>query len=87
MWSLFDPGLADYWTARNWLAEPMNATLMTLTLVAVLYHSQLGMAVIVEDYSGGAIRVALLIGLQLLHIALGVAGIFAIIRVAAEGRV
>jgi succinate dehydrogenase / fumarate reductase membrane anchor subunit len=85
--SLIGLGPAEYWAARSWLAEPLNSTLMSLVLVAVIYHSHLGVAVVVEDYSGGATRLVLLVALNLIHIALAVAGLLAIVRIVAEGRV
>jgi succinate dehydrogenase / fumarate reductase membrane anchor subunit len=41
---------ADYATFTAWLGEFGNALLMALTVIALFYHAQLGMQVVVEDY-------------------------------------
>ena len=35
------------WT---WVAQPVNAILLILTLSAALYHMRLGIQVVIEDY-------------------------------------
>jgi succinate dehydrogenase / fumarate reductase membrane anchor subunit len=53
---------------------------MILTLVAVLYHSQLGLQVVVEDYvHSGWLKIPMLMVSTFIHIAAGVAGIYSII--------
>ncbi len=46
------PGLAKggYDGAHAWLASPVNAALASLLALAGLYHAQLGMQVVIEDY-------------------------------------
>ena len=34
----------------NWLKQPINCILITLMLSSVLYHSSLGLQVVIEDY-------------------------------------
>ena len=41
---------ADYLTASDAVAKPWNATLLIAFLVAMFWHAQLGMQVIIEDY-------------------------------------
>ena len=63
-----------------WLSQPLHAVLMILTLVAVLYHSQLGLQVVVEDYvHSGWLKIPMLMASTFIHIAAGVAGIYSII--------
>jgi len=51
VWSaLFLARSGDYEAARQWLASPLNATLLILTALVGFYHMRIGMAVIVEDY-------------------------------------
>jgi succinate dehydrogenase / fumarate reductase membrane anchor subunit len=45
--SLAAGGYAD---AVSWLQHPLNAALLSLTILAACYHMQLGMRVIIEDY-------------------------------------
>ncbi len=75
------PGLdiADPQAARTWIGQPVNAIPLILLVIAGLYHSLLGLQVIVEDYVHGPLKVITLLGLQLLHWALAVAAIFSII--------
>jgi succinate dehydrogenase / fumarate reductase membrane anchor subunit len=39
-----------YGGAVDWIAQPLNAALILLTLGAALYHMRLGLQVIIEDY-------------------------------------
>jgi len=41
---------ADYATARAAVAHPCNAVLLIAFLVAMFWHGQLGMQVVIEDY-------------------------------------
>ena len=40
----------DYTAAVHWVADPLNATLLILTLAVAFLHMQAGMRVVVEDY-------------------------------------
>jgi len=54
LWSLLalpDPG---YDSVRGWLAAPAQSALMLLFAWCALWHSALGVQVILEDYVGGA---------------------------------
>ena len=61
-----------------------DATLLSAFLLALLYHSELGVRVVLEDYVGGGLRVACLIVSRLAHIALGLAGLLAIVRIVTQ---
>ena len=61
-----------------------NATLLTAFLLALLYHSELGVRVVLEDYVEGGLRVACLIASKLAHIALGLAALLAIARIVTQ---
>ncbi len=76
-------GGADYLSALDWVRAPANAVLLLLVITAVFYHSQLGVQVIIEDYVHGAMaKVVALVLQKLIHVALAVAGIFAVLRIA-----
>ena len=40
----------DHATVSKWLHSPVNAALLIVLLIALFYHAQLGMQVVVEDY-------------------------------------
>jgi succinate dehydrogenase / fumarate reductase membrane anchor subunit len=62
LWSGARLAGSDFDGVRRWLAQPLDATLTILLLLAGFYHAQLGVRVIVEDYVDGRIaRVALLV--------------------------
>ncbi len=71
--------VTDFETVRAWIASPVNGILLLLLLVAGLYHSMLGVEVIVEDYVHGALKVVTLVIFKLVHWAFAVAGIYSVI--------
>jgi succinate dehydrogenase / fumarate reductase, membrane anchor subunit len=73
----------SYGTLRTWVSQPVTAVLLILTVISVIYHSKLGVQVVVEDYvRAKALKVASLMLSTLLHIAVAVAAVFAILRIA-----
>ncbi len=69
-----------------WLAVPVNAILMILSVISVFYHAALGTQVIVEDYFHIEwMKIAKLIGIKLFFIAAGVACVFSILKIAFTG--
>ena len=69
----------NYEMVVAWIAQPMNAILIVLLIISLIYHSSLGLQVVIEDYVHGATKLVVLITVQLLHVALAVAGIYAVI--------
>jgi succinate dehydrogenase / fumarate reductase membrane anchor subunit len=41
---------ADYAAARDFIAWPVNAALLIMLIVTMLYHAMLGLQVVIEDY-------------------------------------
>ena len=77
---------ADYATFQAWMARPVNASLMVLTVLMVLYHAQLGVQMVVEDYvHGAAAKYGLLIGSKLIAAFLAVYMTVSILKVAVGG--
>ncbi|MEL7057243.1 MAG: succinate dehydrogenase, hydrophobic membrane anchor protein, partial [Pseudomonadota bacterium] len=50
LYSIIHACKAGYEGALIWVAQPINAILLILTLSAALYHMRLGMQVVIEDY-------------------------------------
>ena len=77
---------ASHAEAAAWIGHPLNATLMILALGLTFHHAQLGLQVVIEDYvhAEGA-KLILLITVKLLALALALAGILAVLRLAVAG--
>jgi succinate dehydrogenase / fumarate reductase membrane anchor subunit len=76
----------DYWAVAAWVGTPSHAIMLILLLVTLLYHSSLGLQVVIEDYVHGGARVAALALVQLAHVALAVAGIYAVVTLSVGGQ-
>jgi succinate dehydrogenase / fumarate reductase membrane anchor subunit len=73
-----------FWQVRPWVAEPMHGILLILLVLTLLYHSDLGVRVVVEDYvHHGAVKVAILVLLKFLHVALAVGAVYAVVSITA----
>ena len=76
------PGF-DYASVVAWIREPATSILLLLLVVAVGYHSALGIQVVVEDYvTGNGLRAATLIASTLAHVGLTIAAVFAVLKIA-----
>jgi succinate dehydrogenase / fumarate reductase membrane anchor subunit len=72
---------APWAQAGAWIGRPLNATLMILLLGLGFHHAQLGLQVVVEDYvHAEGPKLALLILVKLLALALALAGTIAVLR-------
>jgi len=73
----------DYDVVHWWVAAPSVAIALVLFLGCVLYHSMLGVQVVVEDYvAGEAAKIATLLLSKFVHAIAAVAGIFAVLKIA-----
>ncbi|HKR35599.1 MAG TPA: succinate dehydrogenase, hydrophobic membrane anchor protein [Steroidobacteraceae bacterium] len=69
-----------------WIAMPLNAVLLLLLAGTLVYHSQLGVQVVVEDYvHHHGLKVATMLLLTFAHVVLGALAIFAVLRIAFGG--
>jgi succinate dehydrogenase / fumarate reductase membrane anchor subunit len=72
----------DYATVRATLGGPFAAVLTLLFLIASVHHMALGMRTIIEDYvHGERVRELALIGNLLVCGALGLACVYAVLRI------
>ncbi len=84
--SLISLAGADRAAVVAWLHHPLPAILTVLLLIAVFYHAALGLQVVIEDYVHSEwLKLSTLVAMRLISIALAVAGIFAVLRIAFGG--
>jgi succinate dehydrogenase hydrophobic membrane anchor protein len=75
--------LADYYaTLIAWLRTPIVTILMVLLLIALFYHTALGVQVVLEDYIHSGMKIPALLGMRFGCFALAAAGILATLRIA-----
>jgi len=74
---------ADFDAVRQWAAAGLNPVLLMLLIVAMTWHSALGVQVVLEDYvPHKGTKVAAVLVNNLLHIALAVTAVYAVLRIA-----
>jgi succinate dehydrogenase / fumarate reductase membrane anchor subunit len=72
----------SYRDVTAFVSEPLNAVLLALFVGTALYHSLLGIQVVIEDYVHGAgLKVVSLLVIKFVHVLAAALGIFAIFRV------
>lgn len=73
----------DFNTVQGWISSPVNCVLLMLLLVVLLYHLNLGLQVIIEDYVHAQwLKLSSLIGVNFSCILLGIIGLFSLLKVA-----
>lgn len=77
---------ADLAAVKAWIASPINAILMILTLVAGFHHAQLGLQVVIEDYiHGHAMKIGALWLVKGAAVFFGAAAVFSVLKLAIGG--
>jgi succinate dehydrogenase / fumarate reductase, membrane anchor subunit len=76
---------ADYAVVRAWLGSPLVMVLLILTIGIGLHHGQLGLQVVWEDYTDGALRVVMIVLTKFIAFVFGLGAIVAIMRIGFGG--
>jgi succinate dehydrogenase / fumarate reductase membrane anchor subunit len=76
---------SDYATFIVWLRTPLISILMVLLLIALFYHTALGLQVVIEDYVHSGVKFAALVAVRLGCFALATTGIVAALRIGFGG--
>lgn len=67
----------------DWVQQPLVTVALVLLLIAVFYHAQLGLQVIIEDYiSSHAKRTVVLLLSNLLCLFFGTVGVISVLKIA-----
>lgn len=83
LWSGWTLSGAGYDGALEWFRSPVNAGLLIVTLVVSLWHMNLGLTVIVDDYIHRPVSRNLIVGaIGLVCLVLAAASVFFIVRLA-----
>lgn len=73
----------DYAAVHAWMASPVSCVLLVLTMVAMLFHLNLGVQVIIEDYVHVHwLKMTSIIALNFSCIILGIIGLYSLLKVA-----
>jgi succinate dehydrogenase / fumarate reductase membrane anchor subunit len=73
----------SYAAALAWVHRPYSSVMLILFVLAVAYHSYLGVQVVIEDYvEGKGPKVVAIVGSAFAHASLTIATIFAILKIA-----
>jgi succinate dehydrogenase / fumarate reductase, membrane anchor subunit len=78
---------ADFETVRAWIATPMVAVLLIALIVTALFHAQLGLQVVLEDYvQPHGLQLACVIAVKFLAVLLILVGVLSVLRIALGGQ-
>lgn len=83
VWIVLSMLRMDYAAAHALIAQPFNAVLMLAFIVALFWHAQLGLQVVIEDYvHTRGLELALQITVKFLCFLGAAASVLAVIRIA-----
>lgn len=72
---------SDHTTFIAWLRTPFPTVMMVLLVIALFYHTALGLQVIIEDYVHSGLRFAAILIVRLGCFAVAAAGILSILEI------
>ena len=74
---------ADYQTALNMLAHPVNATVVVLFVAVGLWHASLGLQVVLEDYvANEGVRLIAILAIKMAASVTAILAILSVLKVA-----
>ena len=76
---------AEYNVVRAWIGSPLVMVMLILTIGVGLHHGQLGLQVVWEDYTEGALRVVMIVLTRFLAVLFGLAAIVSVLRIGFGG--
>lgn len=76
---------AEYQVVRAWIASPLVMVMLILTIGIGLHHGQLGLQVVWEDYTEGALKVVMIVLTKFLAVLFGLGAIVAVLRIGFGG--
>ena len=80
---LFSLVEADYQTAMNMLAHPVNATVVVLFVAVGLWHASLGLQVVLEDYvANEGVRLIAILAVKMAASVTAILAILSVLKVA-----
>jgi succinate dehydrogenase / fumarate reductase membrane anchor subunit len=86
--SLIALGDLSYVNVLAWIAAPLNTVLLSLLVVTLCYHAQLGLQVVVEDYvAHKGIHLVTMLIINFVLLGLSVLGVFSVLRIALVGSI
>ena len=75
----------DHVAVISWMAQSWTALFLILFVLVATWHSQLGVRVVLEDYTHGGSKTLALVLITFIHAFVAVAGVFAVLKVAFGG--
>ncbi|MCG6888711.1 MAG: succinate dehydrogenase, hydrophobic membrane anchor protein [Gammaproteobacteria bacterium] len=73
---------ADYATLAAWVRQPLVTVALVLLIIAVFYHAQLGLQIVIEDYvASHAGRTLVLLISNLLCLLFGTVGVISVLKI------
>lgn len=79
--SLICVDISSHSALLEWISQPLSAILLCLTAGCLIYHSWLGISVVVEDYVAGAPKVITLLLSSLAHGFLFAVCLFSVLKI------
>jgi len=72
----------DHATLVNWVQQPLVTVTLVLLIMAVFYHAQLGLQIVIEDYiASHSTRTLVLLLSNLLCLLFGIIGVVSVLKI------